>query len=300
MRKFLLIHLLYAAALAAAIGAGILASPSSPPSPWTSYYQLTLQVGSSYEINLKPDSAMCNRADARRAGRVADDATFASSSGGGIAQQSATGFRNQRGGNPWRNVYGPFGPVNGLALHQRADGLWLVGEPHSATTSAIPIYYSRTCRYSAGSSYLGTTISLTVAGVGTHPDVSATSRAHQHHHPEYALASGALTQTAADARYASAAHVHAPTVARWADTHAEYANTCRNLGGYYDTAWQRGATPRSDPHGHCCIPAEASSGISTASECQNSLRPQQQREVPPPAPPAPTGQPQIPDLEARE
>ena len=69
-------------------------------------------------------------------------------------------------------------------------------------------------------------------------------------------------------------HVHSlPPAARWADTHAEHANTCRNLGGFYDTEWDRGATPRSDPHGHCCIPAEADANYRTASGCQNSKLP---------------------------
>lgn len=69
-------------------------------------------------------------------------------------------------------------------------------------------------------------------------------------------------------------HVHSlPPAASWADTHAEYANTCRNLGGFYDTEWDRGATPRSDPHGHCCIPAESDSRIRTAQGCQNSKLP---------------------------
>lgn len=69
-------------------------------------------------------------------------------------------------------------------------------------------------------------------------------------------------------------HVHSlPPAASWADTHAEYANTCRNLGGFYDTEWDRGATPRSDPHGHCCIPAEADANYRTASGCQNSKLP---------------------------
>ena len=69
-------------------------------------------------------------------------------------------------------------------------------------------------------------------------------------------------------------HVHSlPPAASWADTHAEYANTCRNLGGFYDTEWDRGATPRSDPHGHCCVPAEADANHRTASGCQNSKLP---------------------------
>ena len=255
MRKFLLIlSVAAAAALAVASGAGILASPNSPASPWTSYYQLTLQVGSSYEINLKPDSAMCNRADARRDGHVAADATFASSSGGSIAQQSATGFQDQRGGNPWRKMHGTFGPLNGLSLHQRADGLWLVGEPHEATTSTIPIYYSRTCQYSAGLSRLGTWIYLRITGVGTHPDVSAASRAHQHHHPEYALASDVLTQNAADtllvpraefdalAKRLAMVQCRANPTAIWSDTET----TTRT----FTTPSWRDIEPRFRPH--CC------------------------------------------------
>lgn len=76
-------------------------------------------------------------------------------------------------------------------------------------------------------------------------------------------------------------HPVVPPTPSWADTHAEYANSCRNIGGWYDTAWSRGATPRSDPHGHCCIPAEADSNYRTAQQCQNSKLP--------PATPSPSG-----------
>ena len=171
---------------------------------------------------------------------------------------------------------------NGLHLVVREGKLYVVGYALRAGSYRAQVNFS--CRptgtTSGGNAFIANTY---VVATGADAAVAPQSHFHDHHHNDPPVAH-------THDGYAPLAHTH-PTTADVGWAHSEYANTCRNLGGFYDTEWTRPSPPRSDPHGHCCIPASAGSGIRTASECQNAQRPQQSRQIPEPAPDAPEGGP---------
>ena len=275
-------NLMLQIALAVAFVAGLVsAAPASADDPeWNDAgTTLTLAVGAEYNVPLKPDAAFCGDADRRTHYRVPATATPTGGSGVSLADQSRVGFQNQRGGTPYRTLGNALQHVNGLSLHPRGDALWLRGTPHNPL-SGLTIHYPRICNYSEGGNKpLGSVITVQFTGAGRAAAITEHDEAHGHDHGSARADHTHPTLNLSD--YARTSHTH-PGLAWLA--HAEHANTCRNLGGWYDRDWARGATPRSDPFGHCCIPAEASSGIRTAAECHTSKLPPpaQQQQLPPP------------------
>ena len=282
---------LFIVLLAALVAVGVAAAQTtySDPSWDLVYHTATLQVGEHYNFSLGPTAAMCNSGVGQRSTGRTDTAI----DGGKTSERENNfGFRARtEGSDPWIIHNRHFGPVNGISLEFRGRTLHVVGTPLKATTGlGLPVRVDRYCVYeSGGQAYFGGAIRLKFVGSGH--TASPHSVAHGHTHTEYTLSTH--THTAPDLSGYVPLNLYNALLARVQAN--EYANTCRNLGGYYDGAWTGGVSTRAIPTTHCCIPAESDSSISTASQCQAS-KVARQTVIPGPAPDAPSGGAEVPDL----
>lgn len=179
-------------ALLAGIVGGIIAvalnlrADSTDPAWSNGYTVATLQVGTDYDFPVAPTADQCNSATLKDRHKLTATAT------GGRTQARDTdsyGFREhyEQGRVSVAND-GHRGPLLGLSLVVRDNGLNVVGRPLS-TATRIPIHGWRYCLFDNGQQWsMGDTLYLTIEGDAEH-GASTHSVAHGHiHHDDYAPA----------------------------------------------------------------------------------------------------------------
>lgn len=179
-------------ALLAGIVGGVIAvalqlrADSTDPAWSNGYTVATLQVGTDYDFPVAPTADQCNSATLKDRHKLTATAT------GGRTQARDTdsyGFREhyEQGRVSVAND-GHRGPLLGLSLVVRDNGLNVVGRPLS-TATRIPIHGWRYCLFDNGQQWsMGDTLYLTIEGDAEH-GASTHSVAHGHiHHDDYAPA----------------------------------------------------------------------------------------------------------------